>query len=189
MHDFTKGFPFPSKLSLKLLIEYWEKQIRQNNALGFTRGVLEYIENAPELKEPIEDEAIVEKHRPFINYLMSAVVPAASESKDLVAAIYPFTFKPLYLTQAFEKTVDISKIEERAKANLPGAIIALGKAIKGCLMVLEKFYQVGSFSDRPVSRDRVGAESAYLRARGPHLSPRTTAARPHARRRDQRASI
>lgn len=165
MHDFTNSFPFSSKLSLKPLIEYWENQIRQNNSLGFTRGVLEYIENAPELKEPIEDEAVIEKHRAFINYLMSAVVPAASESKDLVAAIYPFTFKPLYVTRAFSETIDITRIEERAKANLPGESIALGKAIKGCLMVLEKFYQVRTFSDRPVlfslMDENTGLEKVY----------------------------
>src|SRR5690606_26302864 len=124
--------------------------IEQSELPEFTLGVLEYIKNAPELKQPIEDEQILEKHRPFINYLMSAVVPTASDSKDLVAAIYPFSFKPLYITNAFEQAVDIAGLENSAKANLPAGSVATGKIIKGCLMVLEKFYHVGTASDRPV---------------------------------------
>lgn len=150
MQDFTEKFPFSSKLSLRLLIEYWERHIEQSELPEFTLGVLEYIKNAPELKQPIEDEQVLEKHRPFINYLMSAVVPTASDSKDLVAAIYPFSFKPLYITKAFEQAVDIASLENSAKANLPGGSVATGKIIKGCLMVLEKFYHVGTASDRPV---------------------------------------
>ena len=150
MQDYTKEFPFRSLLNLRLLVEYWERYIAQTSVHGFTNGVLEYIEKAPELKQPIEDEATLEKHRPFINYLMSAVVPTASESKDLVAAIYPFTFKPLFITKAFNNVIDISQIENRAKANLPGESIVVGKMIKGCLMILEKFYNVGTFSDRPI---------------------------------------
>ncbi len=165
MHDSTEKFPFDSKLSLRLLIEYWEKHIQQSKLPGFTLGVLEYIKSAPELKEPIEDERILEKHRPFINYLMSAVVPTASESKDLVAAIYPFTFKPLFITSAFEREVDLSSLEANAKANLPGESIAVGKVIKGCLMILERFYQVGTSSDRPVlfslRNPRTGLDKVY----------------------------
>ena len=124
MQDFTEKFPFTSKLSLRLLIEYWERHIQQSKLPGFTLGVLEYIKSAPELKEPIEDERILEKHRPFINYLMSAVVPTASESKDLVAAIYPFTFKPLFITSAFEKAVDLENLETTAKADDPREILS-----------------------------------------------------------------
>lgn len=165
MQDYTKEFPFRSLLNLRLLVEYWERYIAQTSVHGFTNGVLEYIEKAPELKQPIEDEATLEKHRPFINYLMSAVVPTASESKDLVAAIYPFTFKPLFITKAFNNVIDISQIENRAKANLPGESIVVGKMIKGCLMILEKFYNVGTFSDRPIlfswKDEKTGLDKVY----------------------------
>jgi hypothetical protein len=165
MYDFTNKFPFPSKLNLRLLVEYWEHLIQETNAHEFTKGVLEYIQSAPELKQPIEDASILEKHRSFIDYMMSAVVPTASDSKDLVAAIYPFTFKALFTTSAFDAKIDLSKMEEKAKANLPGESMVLGKVIKGCLMVLEKFYNVGSFSDRPVLfswRDEVtGLDKVY----------------------------
>lgn len=164
MDDFTnKQFPFPSKLNLRLLVEYWEKNIRQAHVHEFTRGIQEYIDNAPELKQPIEDPSILEKHRPFIEYLMSAVIPQASQETDLTAAIYPFTFKPLYITEAFRRTVDIEQIESKAKANLPGDI-KMGKVIKGCLMILEKFYKVNTHSNRPILfswKDEKGLDKVY----------------------------
>jgi hypothetical protein len=151
MDDFTnKNFPFPSKLSLRLLVEYWEKNIQQSHVQEFTKGIQEYINHSPELKHPIEDPQILENHRPFIEYLMSAVIPQASHQTDLIAAIYPFTFKPLYLTEAFKATLDIESIEVKGKANLPGPI-SMGKVIKGCMMILEKFYDTNTnTSNRPV---------------------------------------
>jgi hypothetical protein len=152
MQDFTdpKNFPFRSTLNLRLLVEYWEKTIQEGNALGFTKGIQEYIDHAPELKQPIDDPSVLEKHRPFIEYLLTAVIPAASQDTDLVAAIYPFTFKPLYASRGFRKAMDIAKIESTAKANFPGNSLSLGKVIKGCLMILEKFYDTSTHANRPV---------------------------------------
>jgi hypothetical protein len=166
MHDFTEtNFPFRSILNLRLLIEYWEKTIQQSNVQEFTKGIQEYIGNAPELKQPIEDPSVLEKHRPFIEYLLSAVIPQASQDTDLIAAIYPFTFKPLYITKAFQKAIDIEQIESKATANLPGSSIRLGKVIKGCLMILEKFYDTKTLSDRPVlfswRDEKTGLDKVY----------------------------
>jgi hypothetical protein len=165
MDDYTnKEFPFPSKLNLRLLVEYWEENIQQSHVQEFTKGIQEYIDNAPELKKSIEDPAILEKHRPFIEYLMSAVIPQSSHETDLIAAIYPFTFKAFYSTKAFERTIDIGQIETKAKANLPGSV-SMGKVIKGCLMILEKFYNTNTYSDRPVlfswRDEKTGLDKVY----------------------------
>jgi hypothetical protein len=165
MDDFTnKTFPFESKLNLRLLVEYWERNLQRSHVHEFTKGIQEYIDKAPELKQPIEDPAVLEKHRPFIDHLMSAVIPPASQDTDLIAAIYPFTFKPLYVTDAFRRTIDIEQIEVKAKANLPGPI-SMGKVIKGCLMILEKFYNTNTFSDRPVlfswKDEKTGLDKVY----------------------------
>jgi hypothetical protein len=166
MDNFTKKeFPFPSKLSLRLLVEYWERNIQQSHVQEFTKGIREYINHSPELKQPIENPEILEKHRPFIEYLMSAVIPQSSHQTDVVAAIYPFTFKPLFLTEAFKRTIDIETIEEKATANLPGPI-SLGKVIKGCMMILEKFYGTDTHtSNRPVlfswKDEKTGLDKVY----------------------------
>lgn len=165
MHDFTKNFPFKSRLSLRLLVEYWEKRIRESSLQDFTKGVLEYIESAPELKLPIDDKSVLEKHRSFIDYLMTAVVPQAGQKKDLVAAISPFTFDPLYSSEAFQSVIGINQIEKKAVANLPGGNIVLGKVVKGFLLIMEQFYDTSTHYDRPVLftfRDEVtGLDRVY----------------------------
>jgi hypothetical protein len=164
MDDFTP-FPFKAKLSLKLLIDYWETRIKDGNFHHFTKDVLEYIQASPELSLPFEDISLTEKHRSFIDFLVSAVVAGASDSKDLVAVVSPFTFQPLYVTKAFSEAIDLSQIEKKGRTNMPGGSITLGKAIKGCLMIMEKFYHVNTFSDRPLlfyfSDEKTGLEKVY----------------------------
>lgn len=53
-------------LSLKLLVEYWEKAI-EAGTVPFAQTLSDYIKAAPELKQPILDHTILEKHRELIN--------------------------------------------------------------------------------------------------------------------------
>src|SRR5262245_58460200 len=100
MHNSThhKEFPFRSVLNLRLLIEYWERAIAKGTVPSFAKEMLDYINSAPELREPIADISILDKHRTFINFLMSAVIPHASIDTDRAAAILPFQFISLYST-------------------------------------------------------------------------------------------
>jgi hypothetical protein len=143
-------FPFRSKLSLKLLIEYWERAIAQGNLPDFAKNMMAYLDDAPELRQPIEDFAIVEKHRTFINFLMSAVLPPANQDTERAAAILPFQFKAIYSTRAFDKTLDMKRIEEMVTTNFPDNHMTLGKTVKACLLILEKFYGFSLDMDKPI---------------------------------------
>src|SRR5688572_802085 len=102
-HSTNFKFPFHSVLNLRLLIEYWENSIQQGQIPGFGQGLLNSIAGAPELREPIYDLSIIEKHRPLVNFLMTAVIPPANHATEISAAILPFDFKSLYSTPAFDK--------------------------------------------------------------------------------------
>jgi len=143
-------FPFRSVLNLRLLIEYWEKAILQGEVPAFAEHLLEYINSAPELRAPIEDLSLLDKHRKLINFLMTAVVPPANQGTERAAAILPFQFKSIYSTRAFDKTLDLTKIEEQVVTNFPGNHMSLGKTVKACLMILEKFYNVKMNFDKPI---------------------------------------
>lgn len=149
MEDSTKQFPFTSVLSLRLLVEYWENRIANGDGQTFTSGVLEYIQGAPELKQPIHDLSILDKHRAFINYLMSAVIPPASDENDLTAAVFPFQFNSIFSTALLKRTIDLATFQAKAKPNLPGNSMTLSKIVKACLMILEKFYNTSTFYARP----------------------------------------
>ncbi|HET9486969.1 MAG TPA: hypothetical protein VFO54_06025, partial [Chryseosolibacter sp.] len=57
-----REFPFKSVLSLNLLIEYWEKAIKSGQ-VPFGEPLLDQIRKAPELRQPIADPKVLEKHK------------------------------------------------------------------------------------------------------------------------------
>ena len=150
MEDYTKkDFPFNSVLSLKLLIEYWENAIK-NGTVPFGEPLLEHIQNAPELKEPITDKSVLEKHRELINHLMSAVIAPAQTDKELTAATIPFKFESFFETQGFKKTLELDQIHKSAIINIPGNDMVVGKTIQACLLILQQFYNVRINFDKPI---------------------------------------
>lgn len=144
-----RAFPFKTVLSLRLLVEYWEERIRSGEVPAFAEQLLTYINQAPELRQPIDDYAVLEKHRTFINFLMTAAIPLATASTDLMAVVEPFNFKAIYTTPAFNAHVDLANFEEQAVANVPGGRITLGKTLRACLMILEKYQDGRIVSSNP----------------------------------------
>jgi hypothetical protein len=145
-----KDFPFRSVLNLRLLIEYWERAIQQGDVPAFSQQLLDYINNAPELRSPIEDVALLAKHKTFINFLMTAVIPQANQDMERAAAILPFQFKSFYSTRAFDKILDLNNIDDQVTTNFPNNQISLGKTVRACLMILEKFYGLRMNFEKPI---------------------------------------
>jgi hypothetical protein len=151
MTNFTNNkFPFPSVLNLRLLIEYWERNIQEGNVPAFSQDLLKAINLAAELKEPIYDLAILDKHRALIRFLLTAVIPPANEDSEISAAIFPFEFKALHATRAFERSLKLQDIESCVTVNLPDNKMVIGKIIKACLLILEKFYDVKVGVEKPI---------------------------------------
>ena len=148
-HVLTKPFPFSSVLSLKLLVEYWENRIESGN-VPFSDQLLEQIRLAPELKQPITDASVLEKHKHLIDFLMSAVTAPAQTDKELTAATVPFQFVPFYQTNQFQRTIDLRSLETAASVNIPGNDLSVGKSIHACLLILQQFYKAPINFDKPI---------------------------------------
>lgn len=144
-----RRFPFHSVLSLKLLIEYWENAILSGQ-IPFGDPLLEHIRRVPELREPITDTTIIDKHRDFINFLMSAVIAPAQTDKELTAATVPFHFTSIFETHAFKRTIDLTTLGNSAIINIPGKDLVVGKTIQACLLILQQFYNVRINFDKPI---------------------------------------
>jgi hypothetical protein len=161
----SRQFPFKSVLSLRLLIEYWLQAVNSGALPPFAKGLLDEILNAPELSKPIEDFAVLEKHRDLVNFLMTAAIPSAHQDVDLAAATIPFQFKSFFSTAAFEKTLSFEKIERNAKVNIPGQDMSIGKTIHACLLILQKFYDVDINFDKPIlftiRNEETGLDKVY----------------------------
>jgi len=143
-------FPFPTVLSLRLLIEHWEKSIARGEVPAFGQALLQSIEAAPELKEPIYDTSVLQKHKPLIDFLLTAVIPAANHQTEMSAAIFPFEFKELYSTPASQKALDLSQIETCVTTNIPDNKFSVGKTVKAFLLILQKFYDVKVTVEKPI---------------------------------------
>lgn len=146
----NKYFPFKSVLSLKLLIEYWERAISSGAMPGQLSAVLDQLRDVPELRQPIEDLSLLDKHRELVNFLMTAAMPHANQDEELAAATSPFQFKSFYSTRAFNRTLNFEKIEKSAEVNIPGKDIRIGKTIHACMLILQKFYNIDIALDKPI---------------------------------------
>jgi hypothetical protein len=142
-------FPFKSILSLKLLVEFWENAIASGKVPAFGRGLLDQLALAPELKQPIEDLSILEKHKDLVRFLMTAVISPANQDEELSSATTPFEFNSFYTTRAFDRHLTFEQIE-KAKVNIPGNNLIAGKTIHACLLILQKFYDVKVVLDKPI---------------------------------------
>ena len=149
-HSTSSKFPFPTVLSLTLLIEHWEKSVANGEVPAFGQALLQSIEAAPELKAPIYDPAILQKHKPLIDFLLTAVIPAANHQSEMSAAILPFEFTELYSTPAFQQALNLKEIETCVTTNLPNNKMILGKTVKAFLMILRKFYGVKVAVEKPI---------------------------------------
>jgi hypothetical protein len=98
-----KDFPFESRLSLGLLIKFWEDLAKVDTVRGEqARSLLARLREVPALTGPIDDITLLDEHGPLVDALMSAVFPAAFLEKAYMGALIPFTLRSVYGTRAFE---------------------------------------------------------------------------------------
>jgi hypothetical protein len=96
------AFPYRRELSLDPLIAEWEAAAAEPGVAGdVARAVCRGLEAAPELRGPIDDLAVIEKHRELVSVLMSRVFPAGSWDRDFMAATVPFQLRAVHATPSF----------------------------------------------------------------------------------------
>ena len=101
------AFPFRCELSLAPLITFWT-QLSAYHELG--RGpvpglVREKARAAPELGKVIDDLSLIEKHRPFVDLMMSALFSPGFWEQEYGAALFPFQLRAFYATPPFRRSL------------------------------------------------------------------------------------
>ena len=133
-------FPFKTRLSLKPLLDFWEGLLAEGkggmNCLGPV--IHQKLENTPELREPIEDLTILEKHREFLDLLMSVVFPPASWESDCAAAFVPFQFIAFYATPLFKTLFRMEKQSFVPQSNVDPERWQWGQVLKAYTYYPEK---------------------------------------------------
>ena len=147
-----ENFPFRTVLNLSSLVSYWEANLESNNIFsGYpAKKIKKMIAAAPELREPIEDLDMLNKHKELVGLLMSAVFPPALISSELAAAILPFNFQGFYATPKYRKMLPFDRIREDITVNIPGNNMLAGKIMKACIFILNRYYNTGLNDDQPM---------------------------------------
>ena len=138
-------FPFKTRLSLKPLLDFWERSVAESkggiNCLGPV--IRQKLENAPELREPIEDLTILEKHQELLGLLMSVVFPPAFWESDCAAAFVPFQFISFYATPIFKNLFRMEGIKDfTPQLNIDSKQWEWGRTLKACIYILNKVYGI-----------------------------------------------
>jgi hypothetical protein len=135
-------FPFRSRLSLSPLIDFWERLLAEGGCGmdSLAPTIRQKLTGAPELREPINDLSILEKHQKLIDLLMSTVFPPAFWESDCAAAFVPYQFTVVYATPAFKTLFGLEGHEFTPRLNVNPQEWEWGKTLKANLFILQKIY-------------------------------------------------
>jgi GAF domain-containing protein len=136
------------------LITFWT-QLSAYHELG--RGpipglVREKARAAPELAGVIDDQSVIEKHRAFVDLMMSAVFPPAFWEQEFGAALFPFQFRAFYATPPFRRSFMKADgtLEGRAnflQAESAAQTLADARRLLAYDLILERMYGIEVGSD------------------------------------------
>jgi GAF domain-containing protein len=133
-------FPFRCEFTLRELARYWQRDAEAGGPVGAI--IRDRLAEAPELLEPIADRAVIDRHRPLVDLMMSAVFPAAFQEKTIGAALVPFHLRSLYATSFMERHgLDAGGLL-RGRINLDARTAVAYKILHAYAFVLEKFYAI-----------------------------------------------
>ena len=145
-------FPFKCRLSLGPLLDFWERLLAEGGCgmNSLAPVIRQKLENTPELREPIEDLAILENHQELINLLMSLVFPPAFWESDCAAAFVPFQFTSFYATPAFKTLFKMEGEGFTPQLNIDPQEWERGRVLKAYIYIIKKFYGIDLTWDFPL---------------------------------------
>jgi GAF domain-containing protein len=151
------AFPFRCELSLAPLITFWTQLSAYHEfGKGPIPGIVrEKAREAPELAGLIEDLSIIDKHRAFVDLMMTAMFPPAFWEQEFGAALFPFQLRAFYATPPFRRALLSADgtLQGRAsflQAHSVAQTLAAGRLLLAYQLILERVYGIDLGADIPV---------------------------------------
>ena len=145
-----RDFPFESRLSLALLIQFWEEQAKDPSVRGdFARSLIARLREAPELTRPIDDITLLDTHGALVDALMSAVFPAAYLERAYMGALVPFTLRNVYASRAFDNVMGPDGVLY-GSLNLDLPAVKDVRLVNAYALALERLYGIEFPVDSPL---------------------------------------
>jgi len=139
------------------LITFWTQLSAYHE---FGRGpipglVREKAREAPELAAVIDDLSLIEKHRPFVDLMMSALFPPAFWEQEYGAALFPFQLRAFYATPPFRRSLMNADGTLQGRANFlqehsDEQTLAAARLWLAYELILERTYGIELGGDAPV---------------------------------------
>lgn len=149
-----KKFPFKTVLSLRPLIDFWNRTITSSDASwGLSHDELSLkLEEAQELMESVTDFSALERHQAVIKTLMSAVFPRAFWEIQMAGAFIPFQLRPFFVSPLLKTKFLNSDGSIKGRPYPDEETYERALSLKAYLMVLKKFFEIDSDIDLPLMR-------------------------------------
>lgn len=166
LHDLgIDCIPFASRLSFLPLIRYI-KQRQNSKDFGeafLAKTIIERLEDAPELSQPIDDRALLKKHSEVIQLMMATILPPALRHTQLAKVSAPFELKPVYMTAAVKKMMEQEDMQY--KIHSFSDAMQSEVTVRACSFILNQFYgtdlQVEPLMSFTVRHTESGIERHY----------------------------
>jgi hypothetical protein len=132
--------PFRTRLSFQPLIQRIELNVASNDfAESFlAKSILERLEKAPAMREPIDDPGLLEKHRDLLQLMMLELFPTAMRKVQLSKISAPFEMAPVYMTPAFEEMWCNDQVDYTVSKS--ANLINCTTVVRACSFILNRFY-------------------------------------------------
>ena len=152
MGTVLEKYPFHCVFSLRPLIEFWRRNVAGNIEYGscLAEGLEAKIQRAPELHEPIEDLAVLDRHQDLLKSLMSLVFPPAFWQTDLVGAFVPFNLRPVYTSPSFKRLLLNTDGSFKSRPVMGEEAYLMGRILRAYFLILDKFYGIHRDIDYPI---------------------------------------
>ncbi len=146
-------FPFNNSLRLSTIIGYWELQrLDDNEILAETaKRLVDQIDKYPFLREDIHDLSVLEPVKDIVDLIMSAVVPPAVSSDQILAIFKPFSMEYFFATTPFNNLVQKAGSLINMAKHLNTEELERKKTISAYHAILYQFYGV----ELPMERQMV----------------------------------
>jgi len=147
-----KEFPFKTALSFKYLIEFWDKEAKNENKLkaSYAQSLINEVSKYPELKEPITDASLIEKHRDLIDLLLTVVYPPAQWEKTISASYFPFQFRYFYVTPKYREVFYTEGSLGEISFNTSVDTMLYGKTLNAYMEIFYRHYNEKLKAQSPV---------------------------------------
>src|SRR5262245_39387917 len=145
------SFPFQRQLSLAPLVAAWERAAAEPGVAGdMARAVCRSLERVPELRKPIEDGTLLERHRDLVEALMSRVFSTASWAEDYAAAGVPFQLRMVHATPRFRHLLLDDEGFVQGWLNFDAEVATHGRLLRAYNAILRAHYGMTLDVDYPV---------------------------------------